>query len=237
MFRHLPSSSRSAPGWPGPGDRLLDRARTAPPLSPEGSCRNGTSGSDGFPIRDLGPLRCRSSRAYGGVLMSIGVGRPTAANASQAAPRLRLERIVVRHHRRRVEAEENDLVVPENRADGLSRSIRLPIRRLLASSPRNDSVPGVPARRWAGHVELTVRARCCVVGRSRRRPRRLPRSRRVSEARLSRGDAGAAPCTGRCSRRGVSTPCRRRRGRGSRPVRWRRCRCRRLHGRRAACRY
>jgi hypothetical protein len=38
---------------------------------------------------------------------------------------LRLERTVVRHHRRRVEAEEADLVVPENRADGLSRSIRL----------------------------------------------------------------------------------------------------------------
>src|SRR5215204_1302407 len=32
MFLHLPSSSRNSSEWPGPGDRLLDRARSAPPL-------------------------------------------------------------------------------------------------------------------------------------------------------------------------------------------------------------
>ena len=86
-------------------------------------------------------------------------------------------------------ADCGTLVVPENRHKAGSRLIALPVTRIRARSARSRGAD-LPAPGRSRHHEHGVPDREPIRRQARRRPGRLPRRRRLVEARLSRGDLG-----------------------------------------------
>ena len=86
-------------------------------------------------------------------------------------------------------ADCGTLVVPENRHKAGSRLIALPVTRIRARSARSRGADLPPPGR-SGHHEHGLPDGEPVRRQARRRAGRLPRRRRLVEARLSRGDLG-----------------------------------------------